>query len=64
MFKTVARFCFSTLQKDRQVLKNILSQKSFDMNALEKTHDLLAELTAGEKAQLLQWLARDFRSHD
>ena len=29
------------------------------MNALEKIHDLLAELTAGEKAQLLQWLARD-----
>jgi uncharacterized protein (DUF433 family) len=29
------------------------------MNALEQTHALLAELTAGEKAQLLQWLARD-----
>ena len=29
------------------------------MTALEKAHALLPELTSGEKAQLLQWIARD-----
>lgn len=29
------------------------------MTALDRAEELLVELTAGEKAQLLQWLARD-----
>jgi uncharacterized protein (DUF433 family) len=33
--------------------------KGWNMTTLDKMRELLAELTPGEKAQLLQWLVRD-----